>query len=85
ALSQKALTEAAAIEQPTMAATLTRMERDGLIARQPDPQDGRSSLISLTPEALAKMPAVRGAIAAVNAEALAGLSEPEQSAYLKVL
>ncbi|WP_216073103.1 MarR family transcriptional regulator, partial [Acinetobacter nosocomialis] len=26
ALSQKALTEAAAIEQPTMAATLTRME-----------------------------------------------------------
>lgn len=85
ALSQKALTEAAAIEQPTMAATLTRMERDGLIARRPDPEDGRSSLISLTPEAMAKMPAVRTAIAAVNAEALAGLSEAEADAFLKGL
>ena len=35
ALSQKALTEIAAVEQPTMAATLSRMERDGLITRQP--------------------------------------------------
>jgi len=85
ALSQKALTEAAAIEQPTMAATLTRMERDGLIARRPDPQDGRSSLISLTQQAMEKMPAVRAAIAAVNAEALAGLSEAEAEAFLEGL
>ncbi|WP_228277754.1 MarR family winged helix-turn-helix transcriptional regulator, partial [Acinetobacter baumannii] len=60
-------------------------ERDGLIARRPDPQDGRSSLISLTPEAMEKMPAVRAAIAAVNAEALAGLSEAEAEAFLKGL
>ena len=38
-LSQKALTEHAGIEQPTMAATLARMERNGVIERRPDPPD----------------------------------------------
>ncbi|QCI67342.1 MarR family winged helix-turn-helix transcriptional regulator [Phreatobacter stygius] len=85
ALSQKALTEAAAIEQPTMAATLTRMERDGLILRRPDPQDGRSTLISLTPDAIEKMRAVREAIVAVNGAALTGLDEAERTAFLKAL
>ena len=38
-MSQKALAAYASIEQPTMAATLARMERDGLVERQPDPQE----------------------------------------------
>ena len=61
AATQTALASLAAIEQPTMAATLTRMERDSLIHRRPDPQDGRSSLISLTPVALKKVNAVEAA------------------------
>ncbi|MBD8908101.1 MarR family winged helix-turn-helix transcriptional regulator [Methylorubrum zatmanii] len=85
ALTQKALTHAAAIEQPTMAATLSRMERDGLICRRPDPADGRSALISLTPAGLEKVEVVRTAIASVNAAAISGLSPEEQTAYLAAI
>lgn len=78
ALTQRALTDFAAIEQPTMAATLTRMERDGLIVRRPDPQDRRAALVSLTPEAEERAARVRAATDAVNAAALAGLNAAEQ-------
>jgi DNA-binding MarR family transcriptional regulator len=82
ALSQKALTEYAAIEQPPMAATLARMERDGLIHREPDANDRRSMLISLTPLALEKLPAVREAIETLNEKALGALSKEERDAFL---
>jgi DNA-binding MarR family transcriptional regulator len=85
ALSQKALAAAAAVEQPTMAATLNRMERDGLIARSPDPADRRSSLVSLTVAARDKLDAVRQATEAVNALALAGLGETERAIFLDQL
>lgn len=81
ALAQKDLADAAAVEQPTMAATLARMERDGLIARRPHPEDRRSSLISLTPPALGKAEAIGAAIARVNAAALAPLSPDEREAH----
>ncbi|ODT14541.1 MAG: MarR family transcriptional regulator [Kaistia sp. SCN 65-12] len=82
ALSQKALAELAAIEQPTMAATLSRMERDGLVGKSPDPDDRRSSLISLTPVAMEKAQEVREVIASVNAAALSALTPEEREAYL---
>ncbi|SFU04488.1 transcriptional regulator, MarR family [Mesorhizobium sp. YR577] len=85
AMSQKALTEIAAIEQPTMAATLSRMERDGIVARAPNPEDGRSALFSLTPSAMKKALDVRAAIATVNADALEGLEGPDREAFLAML
>lgn len=84
-LSQKALVDVAEIEQPTMAATLARMERDGLIARRPDPEDRRSSLISLTPAAREKLAFVRDAVRSVNAAAVRDLSEAERELYLGML
>ena len=57
ALTQRDLTTAAQVEQPTMAATLARMERDGLIERRANPDDGRSALISLTQEGRGKLAA----------------------------
>ncbi len=74
ALSQKALVERAALEQPTMAATLNRMERDGIIVRQPDAHDRRSSLFSLTAEARGKIDAVREIVESMNADAVPELS-----------
>jgi len=85
AMSQRALTEAAAIEQPTMAATLSRMERDGLIVRQRDPEDGRSMLISLTPAAMEKAKQVRAAVSAVNGAALDSMTKPEREQFLETL
>src|SRR5262245_60884157 len=54
-LTQKQLAEIIGVEQPTMAATLTRMERDGLIVRTPDPRDRRSMHISLSDDAQGKL------------------------------
>lgn len=84
-LTQKALTAAAAVEQPTMAATLARMERDGLVSRQADPGDGRSSLFGLTPAALQQSPLIKEAIHASNRAALAGFSAEEERALLSML
>jgi MarR family transcriptional regulator for hemolysin len=61
-LSQKELARLLYVEQPTMAQLLARMERDGLIVRTPDPNDGRSSLINLTPLALKKAEPARGVL-----------------------
>src|SRR6476646_3221542 len=85
ALTQTALASVAAIQQPTMAATLTRMERDGLVQRRPDPNDGRSSLISLTPAAQKKVKAVEMAVSKVNDRALSGLTGKERAAFMTAL
>lgn len=64
-LTQKQLLERVDIEQATMANTLARMERDGLIERRPHPHDKRAQLIFLTPKASAmQADAVEAAIAA---------------------
>lgn len=76
-MSQKALTEQAGIEQPTMAATLGRMERDAIIERRPDPNDKRSSLFSLTPETRGKAEAIKAAVETMNVDALAVLPDEE--------
>lgn len=85
AMTQTALARAASIEQPTMAATLARMERQGLITRKKDPDDKRSSLVTLSAAARAKVPAVMEATSAVNAAALAGLAPEERARFLRDL
>lgn len=47
-LTQKQLLDRLEVEQATLANTLTRMERDGLIAREPHPKDRRAQIIMLT-------------------------------------
>ncbi|MDB5506923.1 MAG: MarR family transcriptional regulator [Devosia sp.] len=83
--TQKELAELASIEQPTMAATLTRMERDGLIRRDPDPADGRSALISLLPPAEAGLTDVLAAGREVSDTGLAALAPAEAELYLSFL
>lgn len=85
AMSQKELARFAKIEQPSMAQMLARMERDGLIHRTPDPDDGRSSLISLTEEALSKLPAIQVSMQQGNKESLVGFSNDEISMLLNLL
>lgn len=84
-LTQKQLAQIAAIEQPTMASTLARMERDGLIERRPDPADGRSSLVFLSAEARRKAELVMKAVNEINTAALDPLTEAERSALLDSL
>ena len=84
-LSQKALVQYAAIEQPTMAATLVRMERDGLVERRADRTDARTSLFRLTRLAKSKLPQFFKELDAGNAVALAGLDAEERSQLLNIL
>ena len=77
ALTQKELARLARIEQPTMTHLLARMERDGLVQRTSHPDDKRSSLISLTPLALGKLPELRMLLWEGNAAALQGFTEEE--------
>lgn len=84
-MTQKALAEGVGVEQPTMTATLNRMERDQWVERLPNPDDGRSSLVSLTAMAREKLPLVEAAVAEVNATALADFDAAERAQYFSLL
>ena len=84
-LSQKELALCARIEQPSMAQLLSRLERDGMIKRSPDPGDGRSSLISITRKALGVLPEVDAAVDAGNELAVAGMSDDEVKTLIDLL
>lgn len=84
-LTQKELARRAAVEQPTMAATLKRMERDGMIYRRQDPGDKRSALVALTPLALGKVETVERVVTAINALALEQLDAGERRQFLSLL
>jgi DNA-binding MarR family transcriptional regulator len=84
-LSQKELTARARIEQSSMAQLLARLERDGMIERIPDPNDGRSTLISLSAKAMALLPQIDLAVNASNDEATAGMSEAEIDLLIDLL
>jgi len=85
ALLQKDLAELAHVEQPTMAEMLTRMQRDGMISREPHPEDKRASLISLTRKASGRLPKAKEALWQGEQEATAGLSERERALLLELL
>ncbi len=84
-LSQAELARWARVEQPTMAQMLARMERDGLIRREPDPRDRRSSLVSLTEAALARLPAGLEVLRQGNADMTRGLSPQEVETLVSLL
>ncbi len=84
-VSQTELARWAKVEQPSMAQMLARMERDGLIKREPDPQDRRSSLVSLTEEALGRLPAGRAILRQGNADMTNGLSPEEVDTLVSLL
>ena len=85
ALQQKDLAVRARVEQPTMAALLSRMERDGLLKREPHPTDNRGSLVSLTAKAKGRLPAARERLAEAADEAMAGFSARERATLIALL
>src|ERR1700684_3978572 len=53
------LAQAAGVEQPSMAETLARMVRDGVVQREPNPADKRGTLVSITRRSRARLPKAR--------------------------
>lgn len=85
AYTQRDLARFAKMQQPPMAQMLTRMERDGLIERTPDPADGRSSRIALTKLARARLPVAIATLFRGNRDALTGFTDDETAQLVALL
>lgn len=81
-LTQKELLSMLDIEQATLANTLTRMERDGLIIRKEHPADARARTIHVTEQGLSIRDEAYRTAMQINEEVLADLSEEETKAFL---
>ena len=84
-LTQAELARVAGVEQPTMAATLQRMERAGLVRREPDPGDGRRATVFLTERARELERPLVDAARAINRRAVRGLSADDRSLLYRVI
>jgi MarR family transcriptional regulator for hemolysin len=83
--TQRDLARFAQIQQPPMAQMLTRMERDGLIQRTPNADDGRSSRIALTELALARLPVAIATLFRGNRDAVTGFTDEEIAQLVALL
>ena len=84
-LTQAELVERLDVEQATLAITLKRMERDGLIERRPHPEDGRAKLIWTTERARALESEAKALAAGVNAVAMKGMSDAEKAQFTALM
>jgi DNA-binding MarR family transcriptional regulator len=82
--TQSELSRLVGIEQPTMAVTLKRMERDGLISRSPDPTHGRRTTVRLTARGRKLSQLMSKAAAEVETLAMQGLSAREVDEFFRV-
>lgn len=84
-LTQADLVARLDVEQATMAGTLSRMQRDGLVERRPHPTDRRAQCVHLTDRARALEAPATAAARGVNMRALAGFPEAERDAALAAM
>src|SRR4051812_25567222 len=79
------LATAEGVAQPTMTALVTRLERQGLVARRPNPSDARAVLVELTDDGRDALARQREERAALLAERLAALDEADRDALRAAL
>ena len=82
-LTPSELAAAERVQRPTITRVLARLEEDGLVARTPDPADGRSTLIALTPAGDALLTRTRASRDAFLADRLAGLPAADRAALAR--
>jgi len=83
--TQAEIARSVGVEQPTMAATLRRMERDNLIVRVPDPSDGRQSFVSPTTAVKRKRSRLAAAHERAEVNVLSSLNRSEQAELKRLL
>lgn len=59
------LTEREHITQPAMTGVVNKLEADGLVAKQHDPQDARAILVTVTADGIAELERIRSQGAAI--------------------
>ena len=83
--TQRELCDIASVDQSTMAKTLSRMRRDGLVDAGPDPTDSRCTRYFLTPASRALEPDLAAAGHDVIAQATRGISTARLAAFDRTL
>ena len=73
------------VEQATLANTLARMERDGLVRRAPHPTDGRAQLIRLTERARRLEGPATKAADGINRRMLADLTADDRRRFVAMM
>ena len=84
-LSQRDLVTRVAVEQATMANTLARMKRDGLIDIRPDDKDARMKRVWLSERGKALQDPALTSAHALNAKMLATLDETERTMFFDLM
>jgi DNA-binding MarR family transcriptional regulator len=84
-LTQAELARAVRVEQPTMARTLDRMERDDLIARVPSKEDRRAFNVRLTSRGRALRRAVEAESRSIETLALGSLKRSDRGTLARIL
>ncbi|MEU4221581.1 MarR family transcriptional regulator [Actinoplanes sp. NPDC026623] len=80
-----ALHVAEGVTQPAMTQLVTRLERDGLATRGPDPADGRAVVVTITEAGRTLVEQRRDRYAAALAGVLHGLAPAEHAVILAAL
>jgi DNA-binding MarR family transcriptional regulator len=78
-LTPSELADRERIQRPTATRLLARLEAPGYVARTPDPEDGRSSLVALTPAGATLLEQARTRKDAYLARRLRGLSAEDRA------
>jgi DNA-binding MarR family transcriptional regulator len=79
------LADAAGVTRATMTGLIDTLERDGLVRREPDPDDRRMMSVRLTPKADAFVAALLPAHFQIMARLMAPLSETERKTLVALL
>lgn len=83
--NQSCLAVRLGIETPTLVRIVDRMEKLGLLRREPGEHDRRQKYIRITPEGLALAHEIETEVLAVRGEMLAGLADDELAAGIALL
>jgi MarR family transcriptional regulator, transcriptional regulator for hemolysin len=83
--TQREIARAVGLEGPTLTHHLTRMEADGLVARERDPADRRAQLVTLTGRGKDEFLRLRDAVAAFDRRLRTGLSAGEADTLRRLL
>jgi DNA-binding MarR family transcriptional regulator len=73
------------LSKQTITTMVRLVERDGLVERRPDPEDGRATVVFLTPRAHAFRPAAEGAVGELEALAAHALGRERVEAMRTAL
>ncbi len=79
------LSNALAVENPTLTGLIDRLERSSFVTRRASPDDRRSFRIHITPEGIQECDRARVVIRRINEEIKTGFSQEEIEAFKRVL